>query len=711
VVLLERCFDVDYRNRRFSGQSEVGNFGMRFGYPADTSVVQLSRRGVVMDERYVSENEPTVQVIRPNGGEQWSSIHKVEWEAGDRDGDRLIFNVLYSPDGGETWQSLASELTEPVLEVDAAQLPGSDRALMRVLASDGILTGADESDETFRVRRHAPQVRILTSPDGSGYEPGELILLTGSAYDLEDGPLMGDQMRWTISGLGTVGYGGEAAVRIDEPGEYEVTLQAQDSDQAVGEDTIIIFVGPTISVSPAYTTIGVSQTMTVALRVDDVVNLYGAQVELTFDADLIQVVDAYDFLPGVQIVEGDFPVPDTVIRNLVDNNRGRIEYAISLRGDKPGVSGSGNLASIVFHGAAEGLATVQFAGVVLSDPQSGLIPVRTEDGLIAVRTAAGDLTGNVILERRDSYAGAEVCVGAICTTTADDGLYTLSNVPPGAQTVEVTRMSYLRTSRPVNVPIGVLTLPDVTLLGGDVNQDGHIEQFDAMSMGLAWNSTPADPNWDERADVTDDGNVNILDMVAVQFNWDQMAPGPWPGALVAARSASRMRPLVGIDTATQVVVSPSSASLAGAGDTVDLDIRVEDVSDLYGGRVQITFDPTVIRVVDADPRPSMPGVQITAGDFLDLFNQFVLVNEADNTAGTIDFAVTQLHPATAVSGSGVLATVEFEAVGPGRSEVALVDVRLGDDTRPDPVEIPAGTMDGEVMVSVPIYLPVALKGS
>ena len=106
-------------------------------------------------------------------------------------------------------------------------------------------------------------------------------------------------------------------------------------------------------------------------------------------------------------------------------------------------------------------------------------------------------------------------------------------------------------------------------------------------------------------------------------------------------------------------------------------------------------------------------MQIRPGDFLDLFNQFVLVNLADNTAGTIDFAVTQLHPAVARSGSGVLATIQFEAAGDGSSAVHLADVRLGDDTRPDPLEIPAGTQDGQVTVGGQgtIYLPVVLKGS
>jgi hypothetical protein len=138
---------------------------------------------------------------------------------------------------------------------------------------------------------------------------------------------------------------------------------------------------------------------------------------------------------------------------------------------------------------------------------------------------------------------------------------------------------------------------------------------------------------------------------------------------------------------------------------------VEDVTALYGGRVRVTFDPSVIQVRDDDLRESAPGVQVRPGDLLDPDLQFVLVNQADNMAGTIDFAVTQLHPAQARAGSGVLVTVPFEAVGEGSTVVRLAQVRLGDDTRPDPLQIPVRTEDGRVTVGRQrtIYLPAVSR--
>jgi hypothetical protein len=344
------------------------------------------------------------------------------------------------------------------------------------------------------------------------------------------------------------------------------------------------------------------------------------------------------------------------------------------------------------------------------------VPIEHEsrDGQVEVLSQVGRVSGRVILERRASSAGATVSVGALAMTTDASGAFGPSDVPSGTHTIEATHPSYLRSWHSFPLVAGeTMVLPDVTLLGGDVDQDDHIFANDGRLIGLAWNSTPADADWREAADITDDQAINVLDMVAVQFNWDAVAPGAWGTALAQDAPeldrAGRLTSQGPADVTTQVVVSPSYASLAGISETVELEIAVQDVTDLYAAQMKLTFDPSVVQVRDADPRPSAPGVQIRPGDFLDP-RQFVMVNEADNATGEIEFAVTQLRPAEAQSGSGVLATVIFEAVGPGTSPVQWVEELLLDDTDDSP-EIPAGTQDGEIVVEggPKLYLPVILR--
>jgi len=486
---------------------------------------------------------------------------------------------------------------------------------------------------------------------------------------------------------------------------------------AAGNESFIVYDDITLLtglyLAPELSTVPVSGTVTVDLRIDNIQDLYAAQVELTFDPALIEVVDASDFDPGIQIEEGDFPIPDDVVRNQANNTNGTIEYAVSLRGVKPGVSGGGVLARITFHGLTEGVSPVDFTRSILSDPQSLPIDHVTQNGEVIVRSATGIVSGKVILERRTSNAGATVCVDSLCANTTADGSYIIPDIPPGPYTATASRMSYLRSWKPVEVPLGLLALPDVILLGGDVNQDDHIHLPDANHIGWLWLTTPSDADWDQRADITDDGNVNILDTVAVQFNWNETAPGPWGTTAGRQRAAPSRAQASSLDLATQVVFSPAQAAISGVGETVEVEVYVQDVSDLYSAWFTLSFDPSVVQVRDADPRPSKPGVQLRPGEFLDPFNQFVLINEADNTAGTAEFAVTQLRPAVAQSGSGVLATVIFEGAAEGSSTVQFTGLQLLDASRPEPLEISTGTQDGQVTVGAQstIYLPVALKGS
>ena len=134
-----------------------------------------------------------------------------------------------------------------------------------------------------------------------------------------------------------------------------------------------------------------------------------------------------------------------------------------------------------------------------------------------------------------------------------------------------------------------------------------------------------------------------------------------------------------IDDATVLAVPaaswvPGSASAAGptvalgdgvlelqAGQTAELAVTVADVQGLYGFEMQLRIDPAVAAVVDADP--ARPGIQVTPGDFLS--PDFVAQNLVDNQAGTINFALTQLNPSAAKSGSGTLFTVRLRGLVAG----------------------------------------------
>jgi hypothetical protein len=73
-----------------------------------------------------------------------------------------------------------------------------------------------------------------------------------------------------------------------------------------------------------------------------------------------------------------------------------------------------------------------------------------------------------------------------------DRVSVIVGAPAGTQTLMLGRESYLATWREVTVAEGqTLSLPDVTLLGGDVNGDDRIGQIDGARS--AWPGTRPPP--------------------------------------------------------------------------------------------------------------------------------------------------------------------------------------------------------------------------
>ncbi len=117
-----------------------------------------------------------------------------------------------------------------------------------------------------------------------------------------------------------------------------------------------------------------------------------------------------------------------------------------------------------------------------------------------------------------------------------------------------------------------------------------------------------------------------------------------------------------------------------------------DVQALYGFDISLSFDPQVIDVVDADPEQS--GTQVSLGTLLD--PGFVIINQADNQAGSVRFALTQLNPSQPKSGSGNLIVVRVRGKqGGSTSAITLIEVDL---VKPDGAKIRNNPVSGEIKV-------------
>lgn len=209
------------------------SFVLAMPFVQGTAHVALEQGGVELLRRSASANAPTVQVLEPNGGESYAGSLTVRWQPKDLDGDSLSYVVQYSADEGETWRVIESDTTATTLQIDdTSHLPGTDgmTALVRVFASDGLLTGSDVSNRPFSLRPHPPLAGISNPSQGEIIGWGETLALAGQAFDAEDGQLAGDSLSWSIDGAAK-GTGDDLLIGgTTSYGKHSARLVAVDSD-------------------------------------------------------------------------------------------------------------------------------------------------------------------------------------------------------------------------------------------------------------------------------------------------------------------------------------------------------------------------------------------------------------------------------------------------------------------------------------------------
>ena len=240
-VLARPCFDVSF-DTDIPGTATTMPFAFTLPWPDGTMTVQLQYGAQVLAQRTASIHAPTVQVLSPNGGENWSGGQMVKLTAADLDGDPLNFAVLYSRDGGAAWTPLTAGLTATSFTFDTAALAGGSQCLVKVRASDGFHTAEDVSDGFFTVPRRPPTATISLPAGGASYTATDLPTLLGQGHDPEDGVLPDAALTW-YDGVTLLGSGPLLGVGPLAPGRHVITLRVHDSDANVATDSRAIQVG------------------------------------------------------------------------------------------------------------------------------------------------------------------------------------------------------------------------------------------------------------------------------------------------------------------------------------------------------------------------------------------------------------------------------------------------------------------------------------
>jgi hypothetical protein len=129
----------------------------------------------------------------------------------------------------------------------------------------------------------------------------------------------------------------------------------------------------------------IGHTILVTVTLSDFDNVFGSEVYISFNPSILQVIDADNSLPGVQIIPGknltSCPFADLVAQNMVVNDLGTIDYAATQLNPRSPCT-DGDMAVIEFQCISEGISAVGFTNTIISDPDGNPIAHNNQNSLV-----------------------------------------------------------------------------------------------------------------------------------------------------------------------------------------------------------------------------------------------------------------------------------------------------------------------------------------
>jgi murein DD-endopeptidase MepM/ murein hydrolase activator NlpD len=165
--------------------------------------------------------------------------------------------------------------------------------------------------------------------------------------------------------------------------------------------------------------------------------------------------------------------------------------------------------------------TATITPLVTSSPTPGV----TSTSTVTPPPSAGNvfIAGQVVASKPVvvNVYDTNMTLVATMETNLDDSFR--FEVAAGTYTVVAVSEGFLRAQATETINAGVTRiLPPITLIAGDIDGNNVVDQFDALTIGMSYNSsTPA------AADLNNDGTVNVLDLEALAKNYRKTGPIAW----------------------------------------------------------------------------------------------------------------------------------------------------------------------------------------
>jgi hypothetical protein len=155
---------------------------------------------------------------------------------------------------------------------------------------------------------------------------------------------------------------------------------------------------PYMSIGPSSGSFECEDQVLVEITIENITELYGADVRLLFDSTLMIIEDSDPNKAGVQITpSSDLLSPDFVVRNEVDQTSGTIRYAVTQISPSLPVTGTGVLFSFTATMTDSGSGSITVDQNTLSNPYGYEYSIPSGEASYSISCGGGQIYLPLIL--------------------------------------------------------------------------------------------------------------------------------------------------------------------------------------------------------------------------------------------------------------------------------------------------------------------------
>jgi hypothetical protein len=278
-------------------------------------------------------------------------------------------------------------------------------------------------------------------------------------------------------------------------GYYELMIR-QVVDQGQSVSTVV---------TPTGITVGESAVVTVNLNNVPPEGYTSAEFTCTYPPSLVEV--------GNIVVTNLFGTDAAVA--IFGPQSGNFIVAIAgSNGQKATTSGAAFTFEVT--GLQAGQATIECT-VRVSQGDNVLLDLPSTAAILTINEVVvdGTLTGQVLASKAVTVSLYNANNSLVTSVVANaDGTFSLT-AAAGTYTITAEASGFLDAQGPAVITAGeTTTKPTVSLIAGDIDGNGVIDQYDAMTIGMSYNTSSPDA-----ADLNADGIINVLDLEILASNY------------------------------------------------------------------------------------------------------------------------------------------------------------------------------------------------